>query len=107
MALHSTNINSGHCQGIIAGNVYSPKTGVALVTLKVKGGNADPETKKRPLYFIQLLLMTVWQRSLSKKGRRVVSCTFTFTFQRITERTKTAFQLFIITELPIGPSSVK
>ena len=43
MALLSTNINSGHCQGIIAGDVYSPKTGVALVTLKVKGGNADPE----------------------------------------------------------------
>ena len=55
MALLSTNINSGHCQGIIAGEVYSPKDGVALVTLKVKGAKPDPETKKRPLHFIQFI----------------------------------------------------
>ena len=55
MALLSTNINSGHCQGIIAGDVFSPKEGVALVTLKVKGSKPDPETKKRPLNFIQFI----------------------------------------------------
>ena len=68
MALHSTNINSGHCQGIIAGDVYSPKTGVALVTLKVKGGNADPETKKRPLYFIQFIAYDGLAEELIEKG---------------------------------------
>ena len=68
MALLSTNINSGHCQGIIAGEVYSPKPGVALVTLKVKGGKSDPETKKRPLYFIQFIAYDELAEELIEKG---------------------------------------
>lgn len=68
MALLSTNINSGHCQGIIAGDVYSPKEGVALVTLKVKGDMPDPETKKRPLNFIQFIVYDELAEEFLEKG---------------------------------------
>ena len=68
MALLSTNINSGHCQGIIAGDVYSPKEGVALVTLKVKGEKPDPETKKRPLHFIQFIAYDELAEKFLEKG---------------------------------------
>ncbi len=68
MALLSTNINSGHCQGIIAGDVFSPKEGVALVTLKVKGDKADPETKKRPLNFIQFIVYDGLAEEFLEKG---------------------------------------
>lgn len=68
MALLSTNINSGHCQGIIAGDVFSPKEGVALVTLKVKGEKADPETKKRPLNFIQFIAYDELAEEFLEKG---------------------------------------
>ena len=68
MALLSTNINSGHCQGIIAGEVYSPKEGVALVTLKVKGLKPDPETKKKPLHFIQFIAYDELAEEFLEKG---------------------------------------
>lgn len=68
MALLSTNINSGHCQGIIAGDVYSPKEGVALVTLKVKGIKPDPESKKRPLHFIQFIAYDELANEFLDKG---------------------------------------
>lgn len=68
MALLSTNINSGHCQGIIAGDVYSPKEGVALVTLKVKGTKTDPESKKRPLHFIQFIAYDELANEFLDKG---------------------------------------
>lgn len=68
MALLSTNINSGHCQGIIAGDVFSPKEGVALVTLKVKGSKPDPETKKRPLNFIQFIAYDELAEEFLEKG---------------------------------------
>lgn len=68
MALLSTNINSGHCQGIIAGDVYSPKSGVALVTLKVKGNRPDPETKRRPLNFIQFVAYDELADEFIEKG---------------------------------------
>lgn len=68
MALLSTNINSGHCQGIIAGDVFSPKEGVALVTLKVKGDKPDPETKKRPLNFIQFIAYDELAEEFLEKG---------------------------------------
>lgn len=68
MALLSTNINSGHCQGIIAGDVYSPKEGVALVTLKVKDSKSDPETKKRPLNFIQFIAYDELAEEFLDKG---------------------------------------
>ncbi len=68
MALVSTNINSGHCQGIIAGEVYSPKPGVALVTLKVKGEKPDPETKKRPLHFVQFVSYDELAQEFIDKG---------------------------------------
>lgn len=68
MALLSTNINSGHCQGIIAGDVYSPKEGVALATLKVKGIKPDPESKKRPLHFIQFIAYDELANEFLDKG---------------------------------------
>jgi len=76
MPLHSTNINSGHCQGIIASDVYSPKEGVALVTLKVKGAKPDPETKKRPLHFIQFIAYDGLAEELLEKGEKNLVCTF-------------------------------
>ena len=69
MPLHSTNINSGHCQGIIASDVYSPKEGVALVTLKAKGAKPDSETKKRPLHFIQFIAYDGLAEELLEKGK--------------------------------------
>lgn len=68
MALKSTNINSGHCQGIIAGDIYAPKPGIALVTLKVKGERIDPETKKRSLHFIQFIAYDELAQEFIEKG---------------------------------------
>lgn len=68
MALLSTNINSGHCQGILAGEVFSPKDGVVLITLKVKGSEPDPETKKRPLHFIQFIAYDELAEEFLEKG---------------------------------------
>lgn len=67
-----------------------------------------PKRRKDLCIFIQFIAYDGLAEELIEKGEEGrILVSFTFTFQRITERTKTAFQLFIITELPIGPSSVK
>ncbi len=54
MSLTSTNINIGHLQGIMVGEVYSPKSNIAIITLKVKSTYArDPAERKRK-HFVQL-----------------------------------------------------
>lgn len=68
MALLSTNINSGHCQGIIASDVYSPKSGVALITLKVKSDRVDPDTKRKPVNFIQFVVYDELAEEFIEKG---------------------------------------
>ena len=54
MALTSKNLNTGHLQGIMVGEVYSPRGGIALVTVKVKGDLPETETKNRKTNFIQI-----------------------------------------------------
>ncbi len=53
MSLTSKNINTGHLQGIMVGDVFSPRENIAIVTLKVKSTSGDkPSDKQR--HFIQL-----------------------------------------------------
>lgn len=67
MAMESANINIGHCQGIIVGEVYSPKKGIALVTLKVKDKKRK-EDGKGPLHFIQFVAYDDLAKELLDKG---------------------------------------
>ena len=55
MALVSTNINIGHLQGILVGDIYSPRSNLALLTIKVKAEKREPGTNRRKLHFIQFV----------------------------------------------------
>ena len=43
MAFVSTNINIGHLQGILVGDIYSPRSNLALLTIKVKAEKREPQ----------------------------------------------------------------
>lgn len=60
MSLHSTNINVGHLQGIMVGEVYSPREGIALVTIKVKSERMEAGDSGRKLHFIQFIAYDEW-----------------------------------------------
>ena len=51
MAFVSTNINIGHLQGILVGDIYSPRSNLALLTIKVKAEKREPGTNRRKLHF--------------------------------------------------------
>lgn len=49
----ANSINKGVIQGIVANEIFSPSDNVALITIKVKDQRINPNTKKKPTYFVQ------------------------------------------------------
>lgn len=68
MSLNSANVNIGHLQGIIVGEIYSPRSSIALVTLKVKADRSTPGTSKRKLHFIQIVAYDELAEQLRENG---------------------------------------
>ena len=69
MAFVSTNINIGHLQGILVGDIYSPRSNLALLTIKVKAEKREPGTNRRKLHFIQFVAYDELAESFRENGR--------------------------------------
>ena len=60
-------VNLGHCQGIVAGEVFSPYPNIAILNVRVKSDRKNPETKKHEMHLINFVARGEMAREVSEK----------------------------------------
>ena len=66
MALTSKNLNTGHLQGIMVGEVYSPRDGIALVTVKSRAICRSRKQRREKRILSKSPLTTTWRKSFGR-----------------------------------------
>lgn len=49
------NVNLGFCQGVMRGQVYTPKPGIAMFDIRVKSDRKNPKTKKHEMQILNFV----------------------------------------------------
>ena len=67
MVKQNTMVNLGHCQGIVASEVFCPHSDIAVLNVRVKSDRKDPETKRYEMFMLNFTARNKLAREVAEK----------------------------------------